>query len=155
MKRLFHPSLYEFDKPQPSYWEDSAGDLELLPGQLVAVTGDDPVGGIGTTEVTDSAYASYSFAIPAASPDIGEELTIRPQLVLSSHGANDAIVRKLGPPEHAVVLAKGQHVTSACRGRHITVSIGVGTALTKDRDLRHRSVRDWERSIADLSKHGW
>ena len=29
MKRLFHPSLYEFDKPQPSYWESSAGDSDL------------------------------------------------------------------------------------------------------------------------------
>jgi len=29
MKRLFHPSLYEFDKPQPSYWEASAGDSDL------------------------------------------------------------------------------------------------------------------------------
>jgi hypothetical protein len=29
MKQLFHPSLYEFDKPQPSYWEASTGNLEL------------------------------------------------------------------------------------------------------------------------------
>jgi len=29
MKRLFHPRLYEFDNPQPSYWEASAGDLKL------------------------------------------------------------------------------------------------------------------------------
>ncbi|MCP4332389.1 MAG: FAD-dependent oxidoreductase [Gammaproteobacteria bacterium] len=29
MKRLFHPSLYEFDKPQPSYWEASAGNSDL------------------------------------------------------------------------------------------------------------------------------
>ena len=26
MKRLFHSSLYEFDRAQPSYWEASAGE---------------------------------------------------------------------------------------------------------------------------------
>ena len=26
MKPLFHPSLYQFDQPQPSYWEATAGD---------------------------------------------------------------------------------------------------------------------------------
>jgi hypothetical protein len=26
MKTLFDPSLYQFDTPQPSYWEASAGD---------------------------------------------------------------------------------------------------------------------------------
>ena len=26
MKNLFHPSLYQFDQPQPSYWEASAGE---------------------------------------------------------------------------------------------------------------------------------
>ena len=30
MKHLFHPSLYPFDQPQPSYWEASAGDLSLM-----------------------------------------------------------------------------------------------------------------------------
>ena len=29
MKTLFDPSLYQFDTPQPSYWEASAGDVEL------------------------------------------------------------------------------------------------------------------------------
>lgn len=29
MKTLFDPSLYPFDKPQPSYWEASAGDVKL------------------------------------------------------------------------------------------------------------------------------
>jgi glycine/D-amino acid oxidase-like deaminating enzyme len=29
MKSLFHPSLYEFDKAQPSYWEASAGASNL------------------------------------------------------------------------------------------------------------------------------
>jgi glycine/D-amino acid oxidase-like deaminating enzyme len=28
-KHLFHPSLYEFDKPQPSYWEATAGRSNL------------------------------------------------------------------------------------------------------------------------------
>lgn len=28
-RKLFHSSLYEFDKPQPSYWEASAADVEL------------------------------------------------------------------------------------------------------------------------------
>ena len=27
MKRLFHSSLYQFDQPQPSYWEASAGEV--------------------------------------------------------------------------------------------------------------------------------
>ncbi|MGD8840457.1 MAG: FAD-binding oxidoreductase [Gammaproteobacteria bacterium] len=27
MKPLFHPSLYRFDQPQPSYWEATAGDV--------------------------------------------------------------------------------------------------------------------------------
>ena len=26
MKTLFHSSLYQFDQPQPSYWEASAGE---------------------------------------------------------------------------------------------------------------------------------
>ena len=45
-KQLYHPSLYEFAKPQPSYWEASAGDPglkgEALEGQQscdVAVIG--------------------------------------------------------------------------------------------------------------------
>ena len=29
MKTLFDSSLYQFDTPQPSYWEASAGDVEL------------------------------------------------------------------------------------------------------------------------------
>ena len=29
MKTLFDPRLYQFDTPQPSYWEATAGDLEL------------------------------------------------------------------------------------------------------------------------------
>jgi phytoene dehydrogenase-like protein len=37
MKHLFHPSLYEFDKPQPSYWESSAGESELH-GEALAGT---------------------------------------------------------------------------------------------------------------------
>lgn len=27
MQTLFHPSLYQFDQPQPSYWEATAGDI--------------------------------------------------------------------------------------------------------------------------------
>lgn len=30
MKNLFHPSLYEFDRPQPSYWEASAPKPKLV-----------------------------------------------------------------------------------------------------------------------------
>ena len=29
MKHLFHPSLYDFDQAQPSYWEDTAGETTL------------------------------------------------------------------------------------------------------------------------------
>jgi len=29
MKPLFHPSLYQFDQPQPSYWEATAGKSDL------------------------------------------------------------------------------------------------------------------------------
>jgi hypothetical protein len=29
MKPLFHPSLYQFDQPQPSYWEKCAGDVSV------------------------------------------------------------------------------------------------------------------------------
>ena len=29
MKPLFHPSLYQIDQPQPSYWEKSAGDVSV------------------------------------------------------------------------------------------------------------------------------
>ena len=36
MKRLFHQGLYEFDKPQPSYWEASAGESTL---QCESLTG--------------------------------------------------------------------------------------------------------------------
>ena len=33
-KHLFHPSLYEFDKPQPSYWEATAAENKLKGGPL-------------------------------------------------------------------------------------------------------------------------
>ena len=33
-KPLFHPSLYEFDRPQPSYWEASAGESPLQAEKL-------------------------------------------------------------------------------------------------------------------------
>jgi hypothetical protein len=31
MKHLFHPSLYQFDQPQPSFWEASTGDVSEDP----------------------------------------------------------------------------------------------------------------------------
>lgn len=34
MKRLFHPSLYQFDQAQPSYWEASAGESPLAEEKL-------------------------------------------------------------------------------------------------------------------------
>ncbi len=34
MKPLFHPSLYQFDQAQPSYWEASAGPAQLSPEKL-------------------------------------------------------------------------------------------------------------------------
>jgi glycine/D-amino acid oxidase-like deaminating enzyme len=34
-KQLFHPSLYQFDKPQPSYWEATAGKSRLKGEPLI------------------------------------------------------------------------------------------------------------------------
>jgi len=42
MKPLFHPSLYRFDQPQPSYWEATAGD---------AAPGGKPLEGVQSCDV--------------------------------------------------------------------------------------------------------
>jgi hypothetical protein len=63
MRHLFHPSLYQFNQPQPSYWEASAGDVSLVNKPLAgAQSCDVAIIGGGYTEL--SAAAPITWAIP-------------------------------------------------------------------------------------------
>lgn len=59
MKNLFDPSLYEFDKPQPSYWEATAGTSTLK---------SEPLAGTQTCEVAiiGGGYTGLSAALHLA-----------------------------------------------------------------------------------------
>ena len=55
MKPLFHPSLYQFDQPQPSYWEKSAGEVSAQGKPPGAQSCDVAIIGGGYTELSAGA----------------------------------------------------------------------------------------------------
>ena len=67
MKTLFDPSLYQFDKPQPSYWEASAGDVKLQCKPLAGAHNCDVaiIGG-GYTGLSAAFHLARDFDIDAA-----------------------------------------------------------------------------------------
>ena len=64
MKPLFHPSLYEFDQPQPSYWEATAGTNGLLSEPLKGTESCDVaiIGG-GYTGLSAALHLARDFSI--------------------------------------------------------------------------------------------
>jgi glycine/D-amino acid oxidase-like deaminating enzyme len=136
MKRLFHPSLYEFDKPQPSYWEASAGDSELRCEPLEgAQTCDVAIIGGGYTGLSAALHLARDFSVDVSLLEAGHigwgasgrnggfcttgatKLSLKSQLVKFGleetrrfyQSQDDAVnlVRSLGEDESIDFLAQG------------------------------------------------
>jgi glycine/D-amino acid oxidase-like deaminating enzyme len=63
-KHLFHPSLYEFDKPQPSYWESTAGPVKLQGKALESTESCDvAIIGAGYTGLSAALHLARDFSV--------------------------------------------------------------------------------------------
>jgi len=64
MKPLFHPSLYEFGQPQPSYWEATASN-NSLPGEPLRATEscDVAIIGGGYTGLSAALHLAHDFSV--------------------------------------------------------------------------------------------
>ena len=72
MKHLFHPSLYQFDQPQPSYWEASAGDVSLVNLPLAgAQSCDVAIIGGGYTGLSAALHLARDFNVDVAVLEAG------------------------------------------------------------------------------------
>ena len=67
MKPLFDPSLYQFDQPQPSYWEASAGEVAPKSKPLTAAQSCDVaiIGG-GYTGLSAALHLARDFNVDVA-----------------------------------------------------------------------------------------
>jgi len=72
MNQLFHPSLYDFNKPQPSYWEASAGESDLHSEPLAGTQSCDVaiIGG-GYTGMSAALHLARDFDVDVAVLEAG------------------------------------------------------------------------------------
>ena len=72
MKPLFHPSLYQFDQPQPSYWEATAGASGLQAGPLEgAQSCDVAIIGGGYTGLSAALHLARDYSVDVAVVEAG------------------------------------------------------------------------------------
>ena len=72
MKPLFDPSLYQFDQPQPSYWEASAGDVKVQGKPLTgAQSCDVAIIGGGYTGLSAALHLARDFNVDVAVVEAG------------------------------------------------------------------------------------